>query len=100
MPWTMSIGPWTEGDGAGPRSMVDRALYPFGGSNLGRPSGFQWSRVDGDELMAIVDGAARACGGQVTNEVPEGSSGGHRLTAKGLGGRGDDSEARGGISEA
>jgi hypothetical protein len=34
-PWTESMGPWTEGAGAGPWSTVDRASDPFGGSNLG-----------------------------------------------------------------
>jgi hypothetical protein len=63
--WTKSTGLWTEGDGAGPWSMVDRGSYPFRGSNLGHPSGFRRPRADGDELEVIVGGAARARDGQV-----------------------------------
>jgi hypothetical protein len=52
------MGPWTKGDGADPWSMVDRASYPFRGSNLGHPSGFRWPRADGDEAMVAEGGAA------------------------------------------
>jgi hypothetical protein len=52
------MGPWTKGDRAGPWSMVDRASYPFRGSNLGHPSGFRRPRADGDEAAAAEGGTA------------------------------------------
>jgi hypothetical protein len=51
--------------------MVDRASYPFGGSNLGCPSGIQWPRADGDEAAVAIGGAARERGGEVTVESLE-----------------------------
>jgi hypothetical protein len=58
MPWTKSTGLWTDERARVLGSMVDRASYPFRGSNLGHPSGFRRPRADGDEVAAVEGGAA------------------------------------------
>jgi hypothetical protein len=58
IPWTKCTGLWTDERAPVHGSTVDRASYPFKGSNQGHPLGFQRPRVDGDEVAADEGGAA------------------------------------------
>jgi hypothetical protein len=58
IPWTKSIGLWINERAPVQGSTVDRASYPFRGSNLGHPSRFRRLRADGDEAAAAEGGAA------------------------------------------
>jgi hypothetical protein len=57
--------------GVGPWSMVDRASYPFGASNLGHPDWFRRSRANGDEMATVVGIMAELCSVGVADESIE-----------------------------
>jgi hypothetical protein len=76
--------PWTEGDGAGPWSMVDQASYPFEGSNLGRSIWIQRLIIEGVRAAAATGSTDGAYGGGVAGGLLEWCSGGQMLTANGL----------------
>jgi hypothetical protein len=72
--------------------MVDRASYPFRGSNLGHPSGVRRLRADGDEAAAAKGGAAA--------EPPERRFGALKLAVRSQKGVAEDGEAGGDVGEA
>jgi hypothetical protein len=92
IPWTKSTGLWTKGDGNGPWSILDRASYPFDGSNLGHSIWNQQLRIEEVGAAAATGGAAGGRGSAITDGLPEWCSGGWMLTVNGLGGGGDDGE--------